>query len=58
MTRTTSWLSLILPLSIPLLRPAVVEASELKWDMDQVPIKGKFDETACPDYASYATYPQ
>ncbi|KAK1776050.1 glycoside hydrolase family 125 protein [Copromyces sp. CBS 386.78] len=57
MTRTTCWLSLLLPLSIPLLRPALVEASELVWDMDQVPVKGKFDETACPDYASYATYP-
>jgi hypothetical protein len=45
------WCSLV----VPLLAPAVVAVG---WNGNQEPLKGTFDKAACPDYASYAAYPQ
>jgi meiotically up-regulated gene 157 (Mug157) protein len=40
-------------LAIPLLATATAQV----WDDKQQPLKNTFDDTACPDYASYAAFP-
>jgi hypothetical protein len=42
-------------LAVPLLAVAAVSAG---WSGDQDPLTGTFDKAACPDYATYAAYPQ
>jgi uncharacterized protein len=42
-------------LVVPLLAPAVAAVG---WNGNQEPLSGTFDKAACPDYASYAAYPQ
>ena len=44
------WYSLV----IPLLATATAQGP----DDNQQPLTSTFDDTACPDYASYAAYPQ
>jgi hypothetical protein len=45
-----SWYSLVLPLLAP--------AAAQDWDGYQQPLTGTFNQAACPDYASYAAFPQ
>jgi hypothetical protein len=42
-------------LAVPLLAPAVAAFGR---DGNQDPLMGTFDKAACPDYTSYAAYPQ
>ncbi|KAK3294705.1 Six-hairpin glycosidase-like protein [Chaetomium fimeti] len=44
-----TWYSFVIPL--------LATATAQVWDDNQQPLTGTFDETACPDYVSYAAFP-
>lgn len=49
------WSSLLLPLLALDYAPASATVGDYT---NQEPLTHKFDKSACPDYANYATYPQ